>query len=86
MAVKDNTSGNNSFDPLKSVRRTQIAKANSRKWSIKVPGKTFFWSSKMDRISIIRNGLPYESTEIISPKANFPIKKILQLLDLMLNE
>jgi hypothetical protein len=70
-----NTSGNNSFDPLKSVRRTQNAKANSQQWSIKVPGKIFFWSSKMDRILIIRNGLPYESTEIISPKANFPIKK-----------
>ncbi len=79
MAVKDKTSGNNFIDPLKSVRRAQNVKDNSQQWSIKVPGKTFVWSSKMERISIIRNGLPYESIEIISQKANFPIKKLLEV-------
>ena len=36
----------------------------------------------MERVSLIRRGLPYESIEILSHRANMPIKQILQLLSL----
>lgn len=36
----------------------------------------------MERVSIIRKGLPYETIEFISKKAGLPVKKILLLLDI----
>jgi hypothetical protein len=33
----------------------------------------------MDRVGIIRKGLPYESTEVISRRADLPVKQILLL-------
>ena len=36
----------------------------------------------MERVSIIRKGLPYESIEFISNKSNLPIKHILHLLQM----
>ncbi len=68
------------FDPKKSIHRAKSAKAKSAKWSIRVTGHDYVWGTSMDRVAIIRTGLPYESIEVISKKADLPVKKVLQLL------
>jgi len=83
MAVKYKKPGDTSFNPKKSILRAGSSKkVSSQIWTIKVPGKTYSWSSKMDRLSLIREGLSYESIEVLSNKSNLPIKQILHLLDL----
>ena len=82
MSIKDKTSNNKSFNPKSIIYRAGSANVKSQKWSLEVPGKTYVWSSKMDRVSIIREGLPYESIETISKRANLPIKQVLHLMDL----
>ncbi len=83
MAVKDKKTGDTSFNPKKSIHRAgNSEKVKSQIWTLKIPGKTYAWSSKMDRLSLIREGLSYESIEVISDKSNLPIKQILHLLDL----
>lgn len=83
MPVKDKDSGKTSFNPNKSIHRARTTgKTKGSTWTIKVPGKTISWSSKMDRVSLIREGLPYQSIEVISQQSNVPIKQILQLLEL----
>jgi len=82
MTIKDKTSNNKSFNPKRSLHRARSANVESQKWFLEVPGKTYVWSSKMDRVSIIREGLPYESIEIISRRANLPIKQVLHLMNL----
>lgn len=51
-------------------------------WSIEVDQDKFSWSTSMDRVEIIRKGLPYESIEVISKKADFSVKEVLRSLGL----
>lgn len=41
--------------------------------------REYVWASRMDRIRIIRSGLPYESIDVISKRVNIPIKQALQI-------
>lgn len=68
------------IDPQKSVHRARTKAAESPKWSIVVAKDKYAWSTKMDRVGLIRNGLPYESIEVISTRANLPVKQVLHLL------
>lgn len=68
------------FDPKKSIRRAKRNKALGQKWSIVVTKGEYAWSTRMDRVDMIRKRLPYESIEVISTKANLPVKHFLQLL------
>jgi putative toxin-antitoxin system antitoxin component (TIGR02293 family) len=47
-----------------------------------VPKGQIIWSSNMEKIDIIREGLPFESIEAISSKANIPIKQVLKAMDM----
>lgn len=69
------------FDPKKSIHRAKFAKTKGARWSISVTGREYVWGTRMDRVAIIRTGLPYESIEIIGKQADLPVKKILQLLE-----
>ncbi|UBZ05509.1 DUF2384 domain-containing protein [Salegentibacter mishustinae] len=83
MPVKDKKSGNKSFNPKRSVQRAKATrKAKSQKWTIKVSDNSYDWSSRMERVSLIREGLPYESIEFVSDKSNLSIKQVLHFLDL----
>ena len=70
------------IDPKKSIHRARVNKATNPKWSIEVADGEYAWSTKMDRVEIIRNGLPYESIEVISRRVNLPVKQVLQFLDI----
>ena len=81
MAVskKDTSTGTKRYNPGKSIKRARAIKAGSTKWHIKVSEDEYVWATKMDRVSIIRKGLPYESIEVISKRANLPVKQVLNL-------
>lgn len=67
------------LDPEKSVRRARAIRDENPKWSIVVAEDKYAWTTKMDRVGIIRNGLPYESIEVISKRTNLPVKQVLHL-------
>ena len=71
-------SSHKAIDPKKSIYRAR--QTESPNWSIMVAEEEYAWTTKMDRVSIIRNGLPYESIEVISTRANLPVKQVLHLL------
>lgn len=54
--------------------------SESPKWSIMVAEDNYSWSTRMDRVKIIRDGLPYESIEVISTRASLPVKQVLHWL------
>ena len=68
------------FDPKKSLYRAKATMDESPKWSLKVAKDEYMWNTKMDRIAIIRERLPYESIEVISTRTNLPVKQVLKLL------
>ncbi|WP_373512596.1 antitoxin Xre/MbcA/ParS toxin-binding domain-containing protein [Persicitalea sp.] len=68
------------YDPSKSIRRAKSMKAVSPEWRIEVADDEYVWATRMDRVHILRKGLPYETIEVISKRANIPVKQILNLL------
>ena len=68
------------LNPRKSIHKAQIKKAESPRWTLEISDSKYAWTTKMERIRIIRNGLPYESIEVISRRTNLPIKQVLHLL------
>jgi len=71
-----------SFDPKKSIERATAAKKASPKWKLLSEDKEYVWQSKMDRVGIIREGIPYGTIEVISSRINMPVKKVLHIFDL----
>ncbi|WP_010250296.1 type II RES/Xre toxin-antitoxin system antitoxin [Myroides injenensis] len=68
------------FNTKKSVQRASQKELLRREWMIESEGKQYIWTSKMERVAIIREGIPYSSLEIISKKLNRPIKTVLSLV------
>ncbi len=66
-----------SFDPKPGVKRAAIAKLKSRRWSIVVNENEYVWKTKMERVAVIRKGLPYDSIEVLSQMTNLPVKRVL---------
>ncbi|MBK7427065.1 MAG: DUF2384 domain-containing protein [Saprospiraceae bacterium] len=48
--------------------------------SIVSDGNTYSWSSPMERVEIIRQGIPFSSIERISDRLNRPVKAVLSLV------
>lgn len=68
------------FDPKISAERAQRGKRVKSQWSIKLAEKEYVWETKLERVAIIRKGLPYGSIEVISKRADLPVKNFLHLL------
>lgn len=81
MAIKKDefSAGAKRYNPKKSIQRARVSKTGSPKWRIKVTEGEYVWATKMDRMNIIREGLPYESIEVISQRAGLPVKQVLNL-------
>ena len=75
MATKsESLSNTRRYNPKKSIKRARARKLRSPGWHIGVAEGKYVWATKMDRINIIRKGLPYEAIEVISKRANLPVK------------
>lgn len=70
------------FNPEKSIRRARKKRSTRANWSIVISGRRLSWGNKMERVELIRKGLPYESIELIGSKANLSTKQLLQYLGL----
>lgn len=68
------------FHPRKSIKRAKRSKIINSQWSIKLADNEYTWVTKLERIAIIRKGLPYTSIEEISKRVDLPVKKVLDLL------
>ena len=68
------------INPSNSLHRATRIHAVSPKWSIGIANSKYTWATKMERVKIIREGLPYSSIEVISERTNLPIKQVLQLM------
>jgi putative toxin-antitoxin system antitoxin component (TIGR02293 family) len=76
---QESTGSTKKYNPKKSIQRARAVKSSSQEWCIKMSAGEYVWSTKMDRVNIIRKGLPYESIEVISKRADLPVKQVLHL-------
>ena len=70
------------FDPKISVERARIAKISPVQWRLKSEGHEYIWSTKLERVSIIRAGIPYAAIDVIGKRINIPVKEVLQMIGL----
>ncbi|RTY95628.1 DUF2384 domain-containing protein [Flavobacterium sp. GSP27] len=68
------------FDTKRSVQKASGNAVNIRKSLLTSDGKEYKWSNKLERVSIIRAGIPYDSIELISKRLNNPIKSVLAIV------
>jgi putative toxin-antitoxin system antitoxin component (TIGR02293 family) len=68
------------FDTRKSLGRAKAHPNKKKKWSLSVRNHEYSWENGMDRITLIRQNLPYESIEAISNKSDVSVKRLLQLM------
>lgn len=70
------------FDPKESIGRAKTARISSVKWRLESEGHEYVWRSKLERVPIIRAGIPYASIDVISKRINVPVKDVLNIFGL----
>lgn len=80
--MKKETIKNKIFDPKESIGRAKIARTSLPVWKLESEGNEYTWASKMERVKIIRSGVPYGSIDVISKRINAPIKEVLHIFGL----
>lgn len=70
------------FDPKESIGRAKIARTSSVKWKLESEGHEYTWASKLERVGIIRSGIPYATIDVISKRINVPVKEVLHIFGL----
>lgn len=68
-----------SFDTKRSIQ-SAAGKSLSKKSTINAGGKVYFWNNQLERVNVIREGIPYESIETVSKRLNNPIKSVLAII------
>ena len=70
------------FNPRESIQRAEAYKQAEEGHCLKVSDTEFVWATKMERVSLIRHRLPFESIEVVSKKVDLPVKQVLNLIGL----
>lgn len=68
------------FNTKKSVRKASKPGQGLAQWFIVSEGKKYAWSNRMERVEVIRHGIPYDSIETISEKLDRPVKSVLSIV------
>jgi len=68
------------FNTKKSIKKARGIRKDAKSWKIDSDGNTYVWSNKMERVEIIRQGIPYNSIEIISKRLNRSVKSVLSIV------
>ncbi len=82
LIMKDENIKRTVFNPKESIKRAEFAKVSLPKWKLITEGNEYKWTSKLDRVKIIRKGVPYGSIDVIGKRMNLPIKEVLHIFGL----
>lgn len=79
--MEESTHRISKLDPQKSIRRARTQQDTTGDgWSITVAGTEIAWSSKMERVSLIREGIPYEAISVVGKRADLSVREMLTLM------
>lgn len=68
------------FSTKKSTEKAPPNEGGSIVWVLDSDGKIYKWSNRMERVEVIRQGVPYRTIEGISERLNRPVKSILSII------
>ncbi|MGB5942314.1 MAG: antitoxin Xre/MbcA/ParS toxin-binding domain-containing protein [Leeuwenhoekiella sp.] len=70
------------YNPHKGLEKAEMANSLGPQWQMNVSNSSYVWSSRTERLNVLRSGLPYDAFEVISNRAGLSIKKILALFEI----
>ena len=65
------------FDTKKSITKAQALLGEIDSNVLSSQGKDYTWTTNMERLDLVREGIPYQSIEVISQRLNKPVKSVL---------
>lgn len=68
------------FNTKRSIENASGKVISIQRSTLNSDGKEYSWSSKLERVEVIRSGIPYDSIEVISKRLNNPVKSILTIV------
>ncbi len=68
------------FDTKRSIQNASGKVISIRKSTLYSGGKEYSWSNKLERVGVIRSGIPYDAIEEISRRLNNPVKSVLAIV------
>lgn len=70
------------FDTSQSISKAIKSKTANKGTVLKIGTKDYVWNSKMDRVSLVREGIPFASIEAVGKRINTPISQMLLIVDM----
>lgn len=67
------------FTTKQSIDKASESK-DSRFWVLDSDGQVYRWSNRMERVNVIRQGVPYGTIEGISDRLDRPVKSVLSII------
>lgn len=68
------------FLTKKSLKKVSGDESRPTVWVLYSDGKVYEWSNRMERVNVIRQGIPYGTIEGISERLNRPVKTVLSIV------
>jgi putative toxin-antitoxin system antitoxin component (TIGR02293 family) len=68
------------FNTQRSVRNAGSKQQIRKVYLLTADGQEYTWSNAMERLGIVRIGIPYNSIEVISNRINCSIKNVLDIV------
>lgn len=68
------------FDTQRSIQNALGKSSAAQKSSLSGEVKGYHWSTKLERVAVIRAGIPYETIDTLSKRLNNPVKSVLALI------
>ncbi len=68
------------FSTEQSIQKAESASSSPLTWVLDSGGEVYSWSTRMERVNLIRQGVPYHTIETISDRLDRPIKTVLSIL------
>jgi putative toxin-antitoxin system antitoxin component (TIGR02293 family) len=68
------------FTTKQSIKKASKSKGGLPIWVLDTDGKVYQWSNRMERVKVIRQGVPYSTIEGISERLNRPVKSVLTIV------
>jgi putative toxin-antitoxin system antitoxin component (TIGR02293 family) len=79
--MKRNALKTKPFSTKESIKRASESSGDTPIWVIKdAEGRAYQWANNMERVTVIRQGIPYGYIEKLSERLNRPVKAILSLI------
>lgn len=68
------------FDTKRSIQNASGKAISIKRSTLNSDGKVYSWGNQLERVEVIRSGIPYDSIEVISRRLNNPVKSILTIV------